>query len=292
MPIAPPKTIPSAAWLRMPLAKRRLAAEGPADAGTDAARYAAITVAAELRLHGLSEEEAWAVVREMPFTTGSTPRHRVKKQLRRSVAFAYHPPDGQQILSGCCQDPRPRIGTATGRTLRPTFAAYCDEECARTCPMLRAIRNPGGALAGTDYEPLDLSDVWTHGTGLGLAGRRVWRTLALLALARGTDEIEGASRYVCLKLEGALGDRHIRTLLARMHALGIVTLLNKRTALRRVHVLDTDAVVELEVRLGVAGRRDANIRHARTQTDTFRDWLAERLDRHGDPDAAIAAWTF
>jgi hypothetical protein len=287
----PPKSISPAAWARMPLAKRRLAVEGPTAVGTDAARHAATAVAAELRLHGVTEEEAWAVVREMPFTTGTTPRHKVKKQLRRSVAFAHHPPDGQEILSGCCQDPRPRAGTMSGGTLRRTFAAYCDEECARTCPMLRAIRNPGGALAGTVYEPLDLSDVWTHGTGLGLAGHRVWRTLALLALARGTNEIEGASRYVCLKLEGALGDRHIRTLLARMHAHGIVTLLNKRTSLRRVHALDANAVAELEERLGVAGKRDANIRQARSQSDAYRDWIAELFERHNDPENALAAWT-
>jgi hypothetical protein len=73
----------------------------------------------------------------------------------RPVTIASRPPDWQPVLTGCCRDLRTRFGGDLTGALRQAFEAYCDDACARVCPMLRGIRNPDRILHGTAYEPLD-----------------------------------------------------------------------------------------------------------------------------------------
>jgi hypothetical protein len=269
-------------------AKRRLALEGPLDPGTDAARRAAIVVAAELKVQGAPIETAQAIVQEMPFTPGNTPERKVRRQLIRSVRWAYNPPDGQPVLTGCCRDTRPHCRTQTAR-LRQVFEPYCDEECERSCPMLRASRNPVGSLHGTPYEPIIVSDIWTNsGGGFGTNGERVYALIAGLAVVSGTDKIRVSSRFLTMKLEGRITSSQIRRILKKMGECGLVPLLYRPTALRHVPALTLEEIVSLEKRLGVYGAHDANIREARRESDDYLSWLAEvqsPLD-----DVALAAW--
>ena len=273
---------------RMPRAKLRLAQEGPTEGGTDAARTAAVAVAAELRLLDISEQDALALVtKHMPYIPGATPHSRVIRQLARSVRFAYRAP--APILSGCCRDPRPHSGNHGTGKLRAAFAAYCDDECARTCPMLRGIKNPERTLLGTLYAPLDQSSIWLHGGGLGNAGHTAFRLVALLALASGTEDVQASGDYLCMKSNGAYSASHLRRVLKRLHEHQVVTLLERRTGLRRIHAHDEAWIADKERELNVAGVRERNIADARRHSDEYHDWLARALSTTGDEEA-IAVW--
>jgi hypothetical protein len=145
-------------------------------------------------------------------------------------------------------------------------------------------------LTGTPYEPLDGSDIWTYGTGLGPTGQILWRTIAALAVARGSEEIQASRRYLCIKLGGVLTDSGIGKLMSRMVGHGLLTRLNQRTGRYLVHPLSREEVAALEDRLGVTGRRQKTIREARQGSEAYKDWLAELFERHGDIDAALTAW--
>ncbi len=273
------------------LAKRRLAVEGPLLPGTNAVLLGSIAVAAELRLQDVPQDVAEEIVLKMPLEATSTnPVRRLRKQQRRGVAFAYHPPDGQAILSGCCRDPRPRTGNHSTSSLREQFVGYCDDDCEATCPMLRAIRSPDRALWGTPHEPVVRSNLWVQGGGLGAAGRDVYCLVAAQAIVRGTEEVQASSRYVTMKLDGLYSDRHVRRMLSALDTHGLITLRRKRTGLRRVETVSSEDLVKLEEHLGVAGRRSQNVKEARLGSDAHADWLAEDFKRHNDLSAALAAW--
>jgi hypothetical protein len=261
----------------MPRAKRRLAEEGPPNREPRTATDAAFTLAAELRLRRLPEDAARKLAEAMP---GVPPQTR--RRLAAQVHAAYHPHDGRTILTGCPRDNRPRSGSLGTSRLRETFASYCDEECARTCPILRAIRSPGRTLQGTAYEALDRSDVWAHGGGLSAAGHTVYRLLATMAVTTGDELVLASANYLCLKSDGTYTPQHIGKMLTKLDRLGIATLVDKRTGLRRVRALDEEAVLALERELGVSGKRQANIAEARRRADAYLAYRAE-LD---DPEEA------
>lgn len=66
---------------------------------------AVLAIAAELRCAGVAEADALAYVTGNLglFEKGSTHGRALLRQLERSVSFAYNPPDGTAILSGCCR---------------------------------------------------------------------------------------------------------------------------------------------------------------------------------------------
>lgn len=254
------------------LAKRRLAEHGPSTDSTDEARGAALIVASELRLQGESQSAALTTIRGMP-VHGCRPPARLVRQLERSVAFAYSTPS--PILTGCCRDPREHTGSKATEEMRRTMAPYCDDECARTCPMLLSILNPHRALVGTPYESLDRSAIWLHGGGLSRAGHDTFQLVALLAVAQGAEEVFASGDYVCMKLQGTYTPQHIRKVLKRLHDAEIVTLLDKNTGLRRVHALSDEQVAALEHGLGVDGIRERNVAEARKHSDAYHDFLAD-----------------
>lgn len=270
-------------------AKQKLATHGVTAAGTDEARFAALVVAAELRLQGVSEDDAQRTVARMP-VLGASPPRRLLRQMQNSVNRAYtaDPP----FLSGCCRDPRPRTGSAFTSKLRGTFAAYCDDECARTCSMLRAIRNPDRSLLTTPYEPLERSNLWLNGGGLGNAGQLAFRLIAQLAVALDTTDVQASGNYICMKSNGAYSPQHLRKALGKLHDEGIVTLLDRRTGLRRVHARDETWIAAKEQELGVHGKRERNVAEARKHSDEYRDWLARELASFAEHerDDALAAW--
>lgn len=277
------------ALARMPgaWAKRRLIVEGPTRPGTSAARMAAIAIAAELRIQGVSEADVLAYVtsRLELFETGSTVGRQLARQLERSVRFAYHPPNGEPILSGCCRDPRPRAGGAATGALRASFEPYCDEECKRVCPLLRTILNPDRSLHGTPYEALEGSSLWLQGGGLGEVGRVATQLIAAKALALSTTDVQASSRYLCLKSGGRWSARHFRRALAALDRHELISLLDKRTGLRRLLPRDQEWIESLEARTGVAGKRAAHIAEARKESDGYLDWLADEAAKRGVLDA-------
>jgi hypothetical protein len=276
-----PTSIPARVWQGFPPAKKRLAVEGPTD--TSEVFWAALTVASEARANGATEEEALALVRSMPLQNDS---HRHRTQTERAARFAYAKP---LLLSGCCRDTRQRSGSNASARLRAAFEPYCDEECERVCPMLRAIRNPSRSIAGTPYEHAHRSNLWAHGGGLGPTAKLAYELLALLAVAHGKDELQASQRYLCLKSDGAYDQRTFGKALTRLQAARLVTLLDKRTGLRRVHAPTPDEVEAIEQERGVANRRQANVAEARKESDYYQDWLAQELTALGDVDA-LEAW--
>lgn len=284
-----PTVAEAVAWMPDGWAKKRLIVEGPTAAGTAASRMAVVAVAAELRLYGVSESAALAYVtsRVRLYETGTTRGRNLTRQLERSVRFAYHPPNSEPILSGCYRDPRPRAGGAATGALRATFAAYCDHICERACPLLRSIRNPGRTLSGTPYEPLDRSNLWLQGGGLGEVGRVATQLIAGKVLALGTTDVQASSRYLCLKSAGRYSARHFRRVLATLEKHELIRLLDKRTGLRRLLPRDDEWIADLEARLGVAGKRAAHIAEARRESDGYLDWLADEAANLGKIDSWV-----
>lgn len=272
-------------------AKRRLIEDGPTAPGTDESRMAVVAIAAELRAQGVSEADTLAYVssRLRLFETGSTHGRALLRQLERSVHFAYHPKDGTAILSGCCRDPRSRTGSLGTGALRATFERYCDEECARVCPILRSIRNPERSLYGTPYEALEQSNLWNYGTKLGEAGRLAFQMIALLALASDSTEVKASRRFLCMKSDGRFSQSAFGRALKRLDELEIVTLLSRGDALRRIEPWSPEWVLELETALGVAGTREAHIREARQGSDGYLNWLHDEMSSRGFEDA-LADW--
>jgi hypothetical protein len=258
----------------MPRAKRRLLIEGPLDAGRDAFRDAVIIVAGELRLNDVSEEDAVAACKTIPFAADSTPRHKVLKSVRDFVRWTYNPPDGKPLLTGCPSAPHHSLSTGTSR-LRKRFEPYCDAECQRTCSMRRATLMPALVLAGSAYVPILESTLWTSRKGLGASGKAVWEMLAALAVVSGGEDVQASSRFLTLKLGGQYPARTVGELLTKLQEWGLVTLLNKQKGNRLVHVRDADWVRKLEVECGTRAAAAHNRASAARESLEYTLWLNE-----------------
>ncbi len=240
------------AWKRMPLAKRRLLTDGPLTPGRDAFRLAVVAIAAELRLQGVEQEAAEGICAGMPFTEGATPRRKVVKSVKTWVQWAYHPPDGQPILSGC-----PRTGRTSGSErssrLRSTFADHCDTACAQSCPAMRLHAMPELALIGTAYEATLLSRIWMSkkAGGLGPEARQVYAILASIAVVERSEKVHASSGYVCRRLGGEWPAATLRRRLTRLRHHGLIKTLNKHTGLHWIPPLSDEALAALEDTLGV-----------------------------------------
>jgi hypothetical protein len=223
------------------------------------------------------------------YEAGSEGIRRLLRQIPKAVQFAYAPPDRTPILSGCCRDPRTKTEAAMGRTLRLTMAPYCDQGCAESCPMLRAIRFPNRTIAETEYAHIDRSDLWMPTGGYGEAGHFAYRQLALLACLTKDRIVDANAPYLVLLSEGRYPNDSMRKILKRFHDDGLAPIIDRscgRTR-REVPVLTPDQLCELEQRLGVKSKRQSNIREARRQRDRYGDHAYAILT-----DAEkLAAWT-
>jgi DNA-binding transcriptional ArsR family regulator len=242
------------AWQRLvPHAKRRILTDGPPFTGHDALRIAVIVVAAELASLDVSEQDALTICASIPFTPGRTPESRVRKQIPAFVRWAYSPPDGIPILTGC-----PRAADRYGSTdsprgrLKAIFEPYCDDDCF-PCPIFLARSTPELTLIGSKYEPLLISHIWmSHRQGgLGAETRQVWMTLAAIAEASGQDVIEASSHYIAHRLGGKVASRTVRHHLSRLGSHGLVETTHRKKGWRRIVAFDQAAVDALEQTLGV-----------------------------------------
>lgn len=260
-------------WKRMPLSKRRLATYGPVETGRIAARMAVIILAAECAAQGIPIEVALHLCMAVNFTTGETHRRNVVRQLPSAVTFGYTPPNGNPILTGCCRDPRPSTGEGT--KLRGYMAPYCDEACAASCPMLKAVRYPERSIMDTDYAHVAASDLWMHGSGHGQLSRQVYEQLALLSSFASDRTVEATASYVTLRLNGTYSLRAVKRALKRLHddGLAVVVGTNGRRPKRLIPVLTPEALFSLEARLGVEGKRAANLREAQSDGPRYNDFL-------------------
>jgi hypothetical protein len=287
LPEAPEPPIPleaneRAAWDRMPLSKRRLATLGALEAGTDAARSTAIIIAAECRAQGMPFAVAEKVASAVAFTTASTPRHRVLRQLPNAAAWAYEPTNGEPILTGCCRAPGAgeTSGLQSPSRLRSLMAPYCDSACAASCPMLKAIRQPREAIAETEYAPVAASSLFQAGGGLGEAGRLAYQFLALAASLNPERQIAMSANYLVHKSGGQFSRQAFSKALRALNDVGLATVIGRdetRTYVRIVPVLDQVAIDVLERKLGVSRKRQFNINDARRDTKRHADWLLSLL---------------
>jgi hypothetical protein len=279
--LAAPLFIPDAVWERIPLAKRRLVILGPREAGLGAARDAAIILASELALRGVPQRDALAACVRIPFSPASTPERLVRKQFENFVQWAYKPPDGKPILTGCPASARVRsTGSGAGR-LRGRFSAYCDSECERSCCILRGAREPEAVIASSPFSPVYSSTLWVPRSQahLGPIAREVYRQLALLAAPRPSHPVHASSRYLSARTGFHYDAGHIRRLLKRMQQLELVSLIDRKHGIYRVHRRSAGWVERLETKLGTRRKVDGN-RHAIAREQLYYlDWLNEWPDR-------------
>jgi hypothetical protein len=233
-----------------------------------------LILAAELRLHGVPEDEAVTIVRRMPLdamTPGEQNRHR--RGVAGIVRWAYNPPGGIPILTGCPRAFR-NDASQTGR-LRGLFEPYCDDACKKTCCMLRGNRIPATALPGSPFENVWESSLWVSGAGLGNDGKTLYEVLAALAVAQteANEPVWATSRYLARRLGHQIEARQIRRLLERMDSLGIITLEDRKKGTRHVRELSGEQVSELEAHLGTAEKvRERQLEVEREQA-AFREWM-------------------
>lgn len=277
-----------ARWNRMPLSKRRLATLGPLVAGRDAARMTAIVIAAECAAVGIPYDVMLHICLNISFTTGQTNRHRVVRQLPQAAAYGYEPPNGQPILTGCCRDPRTSSGALMGVKLRSYMAPYCDGACAASCPMLKAVRTPGQSIMDTDYRHIVESDLWMYGSGYGQVGQAAYVQLALLASLATDRTVEATASYMTLKLDGQYSLVAVKRALRKLHDDGLALIVgyNERRPKRLLPVLSPEALEKLETRLGVQGKRAANVREAQREPSRYGEMMFEMLS---DEDK-LEAW--
>jgi hypothetical protein len=274
-----------AALLALPCeAKRKLVTLGPRSHGTNAVWLAAVVVAAELRARGVPEAEALAIVK----TPYANLTRKIERELEKAVPWAYNPLSGEPILTGCCRDPRTRTGNQVTGALRAAFEDYCDEDCARTCQMLAAIKNPSRSLYGTRWQSLDQSNLWMSGAKLGHCGHITFQIAALNAQASGEDEIPLTSHFLSMKSRGAYHPSTFGKVLTKFHKHGIIT--KARRGRRLVHARDAEWVAAKEAELGVAGKRESNIADARKRSDEYQNQLHEYLSANGH-GTAVEDWT-
>jgi hypothetical protein len=275
-------------WKRIPLSKRRLAVCGPLQAGQEAARMAAIILAAECAAAGIPLEVALHLCMEIAFTTAQTGRRKVGKQLPKAAQFGYQPPNGRPILTGCCRDPRTAARSALGTKLRGYMAPYCDGACAASCQMLKAVRYPEQSVMDTDYAHIAASDLWLYGSGYGQVGRQVYEQLALLATLTTDRIVEATASYMTLRLNGTFSLVAVKRVLRKLHddGLAVVVSHSERRARRLLPVLTPEALTALETRLGVQGKRAANVREAQREPSRYGELLYEMLT----DEEKLAAW--
>lgn len=284
--MTPPPGIPPEAWDRFPLAKRRLVVEGPGDGGGLAVFETLLIAAAEARRAGVSQEDAEQLCRTIPFDATESGKLRKKlRELPRIVRLAYNPRDGEPVLTGCPRDPVHSGNPHTSR-LRARFASFCNDECARSCPILRAARDTCGNLTTSPFAAVYHSTLWADGVklGLGLRGRLVYERLASLALGAPDHTTRASQRYVASKLGDLTTSQTVGKKLRTMQQLGLVTLLDKRTGLRQVHALSPAQVRELEENYGTLAKVEERQRVRRAESDAYAEWIAEEADR-------LARWT-
>jgi hypothetical protein len=265
---------------QMPLAKLRLLREGSDQVGRHAARHSAIVIAAELRLLGVSEKDALPAVLEMPFSPGTTSERKVRGSFADAVRFAFHPPDGRVILSGCPAVARLGSTRSPASTLRRMFECHCDESCERTCPILRRARDPESVIAGSPFATVYRSSLWVSGTGakLGAAGREIYAHVAALSATHPGVPIRASSRWLSVRCGCRYSDRRIRDVLKRFHELGLVTLTNRRLGCRLVELRPDEWVAALEDELGTRREADARYHNALRQRDDYLRYLNEWTD--------------
>lgn len=259
MPSAPdfgdptaPKAL-RAVWTKIPLAKRRLLAYGPLSPGRASFQTACVVIAAELALHGIEQEVAVTACEDMPFTADTTPREKVLKSVAAWVKWAYHPPSGTPIMSGCPRSGRTSGGVDTSR-MRDSFRAYCEGGCQMTCSSFRLNAMPELNLVGTAYESAIISHLWMpvqSAGGLGSEARRLYAIIASMAVAEGSDKVRAASTYLIRRVGGDMSSRTVRHHLAKLKQHGLIRTLNKHTALIYVPPLSDDQLSRLLAQLGV-----------------------------------------
>ena len=271
--------IPAALWERIPLAKQRLAHEGPMISGRRAAMDSALVIAAELRLQGVSEPVAQEACQHLCFSADSTPARLVRRQLRDSVRFAYAPRDGSPILTGCPASARVSTTGSPARSLRNVFAPYCDAQCCATCGILRSRRDPASVVLASSYRHVYTSSLWARGAGLNLIGRDLYARLAALAVAAKGDTVRASSRWLNGQTGHLHDSAHVRRVLKRMEQIGLITLLDRKTALRVVHVRPKSWVRRQEESLGTWRTRERNRQSDRRDQDAYLDYLCEWDDR-------------
>lgn len=237
----PPKTIPELVWRRMPLAKQRLFLEGPTTSGHNGLISAVTTLAFELRLHGMSLEEVATALQDIPFTPGTTPEWRARKQIPAVVAWAFGEP---QRLSGCPQ-------TSSGYSkMRDSFADYCDATCRASCKLRQSVLAPEALVADSEYRHVLESLVWMSGrqSGLGEGPRRVWIILASMTVLQQTEQLTVSTAYLTHCMRGSIPystlARHLKTL----RDIGLVEYLGKGRY--RLPCLARAEVEKLEKKLG------------------------------------------
>lgn len=270
-----PAPIPTNVWRQLPLAKQRLAVEGPTQRDHGGTRDAVIVLAAELRIAGATQEEALEVVREMPLDVPPNKERHYRKQYAAFVAWVYDPPDGIPILTGCPRSKSRSQAQQTSR-LRSTFKPYCDAECAKTCPIRRGGAVPATALLGSPFENVWGSSLWAS-TQLGMEGKAIYERLASLAAVGKTAEepVWASRRYIASRLGYQVTQTTITRRLTVMASLGLIALTNKRKGLYTVHKLTDEQVVELEAFLGTREKVTDRERDAKLESLAFAEWAWE-----------------
>jgi hypothetical protein len=262
----PPKGIPQHVWLRMPLAKRRLLVLGPLEPGRDNFRTAVIVIAAELALHGVSEDAAGKVCSGMAFETGVTLPSKVRKSIPDWVKFAYHPPSKTPIMSGCPQTGRGN--SERGTRMREAFQGYCNEGCAMTCASFKLNAMPELNLVGTDYEPVLTSALWmpAKSGGLGMEAKRLYSIIASVAVAESTNTVQASSTYLTGRVGGQIAARTIRRHMARLREYNLLRTMNKHTGLLYVTPPPMDTLTALCRTLGVTEAARWNVIDANNES--------------------------
>jgi hypothetical protein len=273
-----PSCVSASVWERVPLAKRRLASLGPLDVGRAAMGDAVVIVAAELRAQKVPEDVALVVCLAIPFETDSTPAGKVRKSVGDWVRWAYNPPDGKPILTGCPGAARHTgIAAPTGR-LRGRFSGYCDAECKRTCPIRSATLTPALVLVGSDYSPILGSTLWTSRMGLGATGKAVWERVAAMAVAADSENVLASQRFLTIKMDGQFPNRTIGNALTNLETAGLVTMKNPRTGERTIHVRGAKWVADAERARGTRAGATANIHTASRESVDYMLYLNQWED--------------
>jgi hypothetical protein len=242
--VKPPDTIPPSAWRSMPLAKRKLLLEGPLTSGHGALISAVTTLAFELRLQGLSQEATLDALKDIPFVAGKTPERKVRKQIPAVIAWVYRQ---EQRLSGCPE-------TSEGASkMRDSFSGYCDAECQASCRLRRAVKSPEALLAESPYGDTLESLLWMSGRqgGLGEGPKRVWVTMAAMAVVQESERISASTNYLTHRLGGTIQRRTLARNMQKLRIAGLLVLVGGQRGTYEVPMLSSDELRALETRLGV-----------------------------------------
>jgi hypothetical protein len=262
-------------WRKIPLAKRRLIAEGPLDRDHAGIYDSVLILAAELRLHDVAEEDALAVALTMPLDVPPGKERRERRQFAAAVRWAYNPPNGVPLLTGC---PRATChsGAPDRSRMRSRFAAYCDDACAKTCTIRRGSAAPQVVLVDSPFWNVISSSLWAD-RGLGPEGRAIYELLAALATVSPDPDapVWASRRYIAGRLNYLVSQTTITRRLAVMRSLGLATLANKRRGLYTVHRLSDEQVEELEAFRGTSEKVAERQRDAERESLEYAEWTFE-----------------